>query len=174
MTETVRVTEKRPTGSGRRVGWNKVVTEIDTTRQGGYAFRGRFLDERQTDLVVGSVVVSQIPVGSARSGHHWRVGIVTAAGSVEWEQRTWPLSRFLDFRDHVQTLLDSPADDIEKLRAERALLLRQVEDIDRRIERTERGYRERTGWSSGWRRGNGACEDGPRTWVGAMAIAATV
>ena len=138
MTKVVRVMEMKPTGTGGRAGWNRIVTEIDVSRQGGYAFRGHFLAERQTDLAVGSVVVGQIPVGSARAGFHWRVGVVTAAGSVEWEQRTWPLSRFLDFRDHVQALLDGPVDNISNLRAQRARLLRQVQDIDRRIERAER------------------------------------
>ena len=35
MPESVRVIVKRPTGSGRRLGWNKHVTQIDTTKVGG-------------------------------------------------------------------------------------------------------------------------------------------
>lgn len=118
MAQTVRVKEKRPTGSGRRVGWNRVFTHVDVSLPGGWAFQGRYLDERQTDLKIGSVVVGQIPVGSVRTGFHWRVGTVTAAGSVEWEERTWPLTQLLDFRDRVQVLLDGSADDIEKRRAD--------------------------------------------------------
>ena len=64
-------------------GWNKLLSSIDDTKTGGYAFEGRFLDERQEDLKVGSVLVSQTPVGSAKNGNHWRVGVV-GAGGVEW------------------------------------------------------------------------------------------
>ena len=81
MADTVRVQVKKPTGTGRRKGWNKVVSRIDDTKQGGYAFEGRFLDERQVDLKVGSVLVGQIPVGSATYGNHWRVGVVSAHGA---------------------------------------------------------------------------------------------
>ena len=60
MADTVRVKVEKPRGTGRRVGWNKVVTGIDDAKTGGYAFDGQFLDERQVDLDVGSVLVGQI------------------------------------------------------------------------------------------------------------------
>ena len=129
MADTVRVQVKKPTGTGRRQGWNKVVSRIDNTKQGGYAFEGRFLDERQVDLKVGSVLVGQIPVGSATYGNHWRVGVVSAHG-VEWEDRTWSLDRFLDFRDHVETLMNDTHDDMEALRDERAHLVERIKEID--------------------------------------------
>ena len=96
MADTVRVKVEKPRGTGRRVGWNKVVTDIDDAKTGGYAVDVHFLDERQVDLDVGSVLVGQIPVGSASTGNHWRVGVVSIDG-VEWEDRTWPQDQFLDF-----------------------------------------------------------------------------
>ena len=85
------------------------------------------------------MLVGQTPVGSARSGYHWRVGTVTRAG-VEWEDRTWPPNKFLDFRDHVDALLrcdDSRG--IEALREERARLLKLVNEIDERIRQAGQG-----------------------------------
>ncbi len=71
------------------------------------------------------MLVGQIPVVSATYGNHWRVGVVSAHG-VEWENRTWPLDRFLDFRDHVETLMNDPHDDMEALRDERAHLVDRI------------------------------------------------
>ena len=136
MSHTIRVQVKKPTGTGRREGWNRHVTGVDDTRSGAYAFDGQFLDERQVDLTVGSVVVGRIPVGSARYGYHWRVGMVGASG-VEWEEKTWPDQNFLDFRDHVKDLL-RPGDEIDALRERKAGLLQQVADIDERIAQAER------------------------------------
>lgn len=129
MADTVRVKVEKPKGTGRRVGWNKVVTRVDDAKTGGYAFDGQFLDERQADLDVGSVLVGQIPVGSASTGNHWRVGVVSIDG-VEWENRTWPQDRFLDFRDHVKTLLRGPHHDVAALREERARLMQRIKEID--------------------------------------------
>ena len=80
---------ERPRGSGGRKGWNKLVTKVDDQQKGGYRFVGEFLEERQYNLATGAVVVGQIPVGSAKSGNHWRAGVV-GSGGVEWEDRTWP------------------------------------------------------------------------------------
>lgn len=136
--ETVRVKVAKPQGSGRREGWNKLVTSVDDTKSGGYAFQGRFLDERQEDLKVGSILVGQIPVGSARDGNHWRVGIV-GGGGVEWEATTWPLDNFLDFRDHVKGLLCKPEDTVKALKAERERLLHRIQELDQLIEQAEQG-----------------------------------
>ena len=136
MPQTVRVIVKKPRGSGRRVGWNKHVTQIDTTKEGGFCFVGDFLDEREVDLEVGSVLVGRVPVGSAKSGFHWRVGIVTSAG-VEWEDLTWSQQVFLTFRDHVQGLLRGDRIEIEALKEERARLLKLVHDLDERIMQSE-------------------------------------
>ena len=99
---------------------------------GGVCFEGTFLEERQVDLEVGSVLVGQIPIGSAKTGFHWRVGTVTSAG-VEWQDRTWPLDRFLDFRDHVEELLPGDSCGIDALKEERDRLLQQVRDLDELI-----------------------------------------
>ena len=136
MAETVRVKVRKPRGSGQREGWNKLVSSVDDTKSGGYAFEGRFLDERQEDLKVGSVLVGQIPVGSARSGNHWRSGVVGASG-VEWEERTWPLDDVLDFKDHVKALLRGPTSgdgSVVVLREEKERLLERVQEIDLLIE----------------------------------------
>ena len=138
MTTTIRVRVKKPTGTGRRVGWNRLVTGVDDTKKDGYAFEGHFLDERQIDLALGSVLVSRIPVGSAKSGFHWRVGVV-GTGGVEWEEKTRSHADFLDFRDHVKARLHGRDADIEALREERARLLQRVADIDLLIERAECG-----------------------------------
>ena len=133
MADTVRVQVPRPSGTGRRKGWNKAVSRVDNTKQNGYAFEGKFLDERQVDLEVGAVLVGQIPVGSARYGNHWRVGMVRAGG-FEWEDRTWPPGRFLDFRDHVEALMSDPHHDtVEALRDERARLVERIKEIDQLI-----------------------------------------
>ena len=106
-----------------------MVSRIDDTKQGGHTFEGRCLDERQVELKAGSVLVGQIPVGSATYGNHRRVGAVSAHG-VEWENRTWPLDRFLDLRDHVETLMNDPHDDMEALRDERAPSVDRIKEID--------------------------------------------
>ena len=134
MPEKVRVIVKRPKGSGRRVGWNKVVRRVDVDKAGGYSLEGELLTERQVDLEIGTVLVGQIPVGSARAGNHWRVGIVTSEG-VEWESRTWALDKFLDFRDHVETLLRGDGGGIDALQGERARLLERVQGLDDLIKR---------------------------------------
>ena len=137
MAETVRVKVTKPRGSGQREGWNKLVSSVDDTKSGGYAFEGRFLDERQVDLALGSVLVGQIPVGSARSGNHWRSGVVDTNG-VEWEERTWPLDDVLDFIDHVKALLCKPEDTVEVLKEERERLLHRIQELDHLIEQAER------------------------------------
>ena len=136
MADTVRVRLKRPTGTGRRVGWNRLVEGVDDTKSNGHAFEGRFLDERQIDLRIGSVLVGRIPVGSATSGFHWRVGVV-GTGGVEWEEKTWPPEQFLDFRDRVKRRIPSRDADIDALRDEKARLLRRVADIDLLIDQAE-------------------------------------
>ena len=80
MADTVRVQIRRPSGTCGRKGWSKVVSSVDNTKQDGYAFEGQFLNEHQVDLEVGSVLVGHIPVGSARYGTEWRVGVVSADG----------------------------------------------------------------------------------------------
>ena len=132
MLDKVRVSIQKPTGSGGRIGWNKLVTRVDATQRDGFAFVGTFLGERQVDLIVGDVLVGKIPIGSARTGYHWRVGVVTTNG-VEWEDRTWPLHQFLDFRDHVERLLTGGERDIEALKRERTRLLERVRVLDRLI-----------------------------------------
>lgn len=133
MADKIRLIVRRPTGSGKRVGWNKLVTGVDRTQTGGFAFLGNFLNEKQMDLSSGDVLVGQIPVGSARSGLHWRVGVVTTNG-VAWEDRTWPPDRFLDFGDHVENLVREHDSGIEALKKERAQLLERVRNLDLLIE----------------------------------------
>jgi len=64
----VRITITKPTGSGRRVGWVKLVTGIDRTQKGGFALQGEFLNEGEQDLPAGAVQVRCSPNGSAKSG----------------------------------------------------------------------------------------------------------
>ena len=137
MTDKIRFTAKKPKGTGRRVGWIKVVSGVDDSKRGGYAFEGQFLKEGQVELEIGSVLVGSFPVGSARSGSHWRAGVVGPERD-EWEDRTWPPERELDFRDHVKALLAGPRHDVEALRDERARHVERIKEIDLLIEQYDK------------------------------------
>ena len=63
----IRRTFTKPTGSGRRVGWLKIVTGIDRSQKNGYALQGEFLNEGEQEVPAGSVVVCCAPAGSAKS-----------------------------------------------------------------------------------------------------------
>ena len=106
----VRVVYQPTLASRRRESWARLVTSVDKTKEDGYAFRGRFLYSRQeTDLVLGSVLVQKIPIGSARSyDWEWNAGVVTHEG-IKWDETRYGKRRFLSFRDRVAEMLGAGA-----------------------------------------------------------------
>lgn len=63
------VTIKTEYASGHRKSWWKVVTGIDSTQRGGYAFEGEFLQDGERELPVGSLLLHVTNHGSAKSGY---------------------------------------------------------------------------------------------------------
>lgn len=98
-TKTVRITANIPTASGRRRGWIKVVTSVDSSKSGGYALQGEFLGERETDIKVGTIVVRCCPCGSVKNGYkEYDFGIVAEDG-INWDSRDFTWKTWLTFLD---------------------------------------------------------------------------
>ena len=95
----------RITASGRRQGFYRLVSYVDTNVTNPTALRGLPVPPtKQTDLPVGSLLISATPSGSAR--HHqfqWRYAIIPIQNEpINWSDPV-PHLRFLDFRDAVST-----------------------------------------------------------------------
>ena len=115
---SIRIRYEVPVGSGRRRGWGKVVTSVDTTKTNGYAFEGEFLGDGEVDLPLGTVIVEKYPAGSVKNSYwQWTVGRVSEAGEIEHETADgksekwafyWEREQFLSFRDRVAELVDGP------------------------------------------------------------------
>ena len=99
---TARIEITTPYGSGRRKGWYKLVTGVDTTKSDGYAFAGDSISAGQHDLAVGSVVIAKMPSGSAKHNESiGRVYVVNAGGMEDVaEDYDWD-TQFLALRDAV-------------------------------------------------------------------------
>lgn len=100
--KTVRINLTNETASGRREGWSKLVTAVDTTKTNGYAFEGEFLGNGEHDLPIRSIVIQKNPVGSLKNGGHQaecflvcESGELFKTGTFDWK------TGFLTFRDHV-------------------------------------------------------------------------
>jgi len=63
------VTIKTEYASGNRKSWWKVVTSIDASQRGGYAFEGDFLQDGERELPVGSLLLHVTHQGSAKNGY---------------------------------------------------------------------------------------------------------
>lgn len=63
------ITIKTEYASGNRKSWWKVVTSIDASQRGGYAFDGEFLQEGERELPVGSLLLHVTHHGSAKNGY---------------------------------------------------------------------------------------------------------
>lgn len=108
--DTVRVLICNETNSGNRKGWTKHVEEVDQTKDNGYAFIGRFLNNQEYDLPVGAVLVQKNPMGSVKSGYHEGVCLVVQQdGSLKQiHTKTYKWNEnFLSFRDLVFGALKS-------------------------------------------------------------------
>ena len=106
---TVRIVLKNETNSGNRRGWTKVVTSVDVTKSNGYAFGGRFINDGENDLEVGSVLIQKNPMGSVKHGYDVGVCLVVRPDGSLWQTHDgngfrW-LREFLSFRDHVAAVL---------------------------------------------------------------------
>ncbi len=105
----MRITVKNERNSGRRVGWTKVVTGVDTTKANGYAFQGDFLQEgRQYDFSDGMVIIEVTPEGSVKNSYQMAACRVVRGDELvqvgEWHD--WR-EEFLNFRDLVAETLKS-------------------------------------------------------------------
>ena len=106
MTNKIIFTYSAPTASGRRRGWSKYVTDVDTSKRNGYAFDGAFLREGENELPAGAVIVQKSPGGSVRnSTWEWEVGTLQENGKIDWGEESWGAQSFLSFRDTVAVLV---------------------------------------------------------------------
>jgi hypothetical protein len=64
---TVTITTEH--ASGNRKSWWKVVTDIDASQRGGYAFGGDFLQEGEREIPVGSLLLHVTHHGSVKNGY---------------------------------------------------------------------------------------------------------
>ena len=133
--ETVRVKIQNETASGRREGWTKHVTSVDTTIANGYAFAGDFLrNGAEHDLPVGAILIQCNPQGSVKNG--WKTGVclrVQADGTLlRLHKSTYDWrDDFLSFRDLVaEKLATATEPDFDALKAERDRLIARIEEID--------------------------------------------
>lgn len=63
------VTIKTEYASGNRKSWWKVITGIDASQRGGYAFEGEFLQEGERELPVASLLLHVTNHGSVKNGY---------------------------------------------------------------------------------------------------------
>lgn len=135
----VRIKLEASTGSGRRRGWLKLVTAVDTSKKDGYAFAGEFLRDGTQDIPVGSIIVEQYPSGSVRNGTDKGDAMrVQADGTLLSFAKTenWRKD-FLDFRDAVGAALAKDTlktSRLDVLAQERRALLERIAEIDRLME----------------------------------------
>jgi hypothetical protein len=113
LTQTVRITPRAATGSGRRRGWIKRVTSIDPRGRDGYAVHGEFLaDGREVDVPVGSILLSVEPAGSVKHASQVaRILRVDADGALNevLDEHDWR-RQFLTVRDRLAALMAPAAD----------------------------------------------------------------
>ena len=69
MTTFATATIKTEYASGNRKSWWKLVTSIDATQRGGYAFDGEFLSDGERELPVGALLLHVTHCGSVKNGY---------------------------------------------------------------------------------------------------------
>ena len=120
-----------PTASGRREGWGKHVTTVDTTKSNGFAFEGEFLCKGENELPEGAVVVQKRHTGSVKNfSWEWELGSVQESGKIAWREETWGARSFLSFRNAVAEALaqeDCPRARAQRLRGRIAELRVELE-----------------------------------------------
>ena len=102
---TVRVYIEAEMGSRGRRSWTKAITAVDPGGRLGYSFLGKFLDDGQTDLPEGVILVRNSPKGSTRKPKSWWTWTQVRPGKLRWSE---PIDgkHFLDFRDQVTEALE--------------------------------------------------------------------
>lgn len=92
--------------SGRRVGWARHVTAVDSSKRDGYAFDGEFIPEdTEVDLSEGAVVLKCQPRGSV--AHGYKIGQVFVIENGQLVQKG---DDYYDWRKEFLTLRDLVAD----------------------------------------------------------------
>lgn len=88
---------------GVRRGWTKLVKDVDTTKDNGFAFLGNFLSSGIQDLPIGSILVQKNPEGNFKQGWHSAVCLqVLPDGRLRVVSQGLSWSRdFLRFREIV-------------------------------------------------------------------------
>lgn len=109
-TTTHRIRIYLPTGSGRRVGWIKAVTAVDTSKNNGYAFDGSFLRDGYADVPEGGILVEQFPTGSVKHAGKGGVAYRVEGGEMIEFARVddWFGPDFFAFRDAVANAISAP------------------------------------------------------------------
>ena len=70
-----------PSASGRREGWTKVFSSVDSTARGAKAFSGEYLRAGENSVKEGDLVVLVSPCGSVKNG--WQEGEICRVVSGE-------------------------------------------------------------------------------------------
>ena len=131
MTSKIIFSYETPTNSGRRRGWGRHVTDVDTSKRNGYAFEGEFLREGENEMPAGVVIVQKSPCGSVANGWWgWKVGTLQEDGEINWREESWKSQSFLSFRDTVAGLVteaQAPAPRADQLRQRISTLREEME-----------------------------------------------
>jgi hypothetical protein len=102
---TVRVYIETQIGSRGRRSWTKAVTAVNPRGRFGYSFLGKFLDDGQTDVPEGAILVHNSPKGSTIKPRTKWTWTRVRPGKLRWSE---PMDsrHFLDFRDQVTEALE--------------------------------------------------------------------
>lgn len=115
--DKVRIRWAKPTGSGRREGWGKVVFEIADDEQGARAFCGDYLRDRvMTEVPVGAVILEVSPQGSVKNA--WQRADIYRVSAEGELVDCYPTGDELDWRKDFLLVKDRM---VEMLSQERSL-----------------------------------------------------
>ena len=101
---TVRVYIETQMGSRGRRSWTKAVTAVNPHGRFGYSFLGKFLDDGQTDVTEGAILVHNSPRGSTIKPRTKWTWTQVRPGKLRWSEPIDSM-HFLDFRDQVTEAL---------------------------------------------------------------------
>lgn len=116
----VRIKLIQKTASGARKSYSKIVTAVDSSRSGGYAFIGKPI-RGEVDVQVGAIVITVIPTGPLSfPGKRIEVSRVTSDGlhlifSADY------LEEYLSTKDRILELVGK--------KSERSLLIEQLDKL---------------------------------------------
>jgi hypothetical protein len=124
-------TWRKPTGSGGRTGWAKLIKAVDETQpKGAKQYVGEYLLQGENYLPAKKhVIIQNHPDGSAKyQVPNMRVGILDESGIITWAQRSEPcdedkkdvwnwITEYYSFRDKVKEVLAAGIGTEAQLRA---------------------------------------------------------